>query len=94
MVDELKETLPEIDNPNKVTLSEENIIFNLINDGTIEDKRLPISISNFEDSDEERRRRGISYLGLKLEVPDIIEGRQTEGICCGIFHTIFLVVKI
>ena len=63
---QLNEHLPEITNPDIVTLSDENVVFNLIEDVHLESEPLPTSISNFV---------------LKIEPPDITTDPKTEGIC-------------
>ena len=63
---ELEDDLPEIINPDIVTLSDENVVFNLIEDTQLESEPLPTSISNFV---------------LKLEPSDITTDIKTEGIC-------------
>ena len=63
-VTELDEDLPKIDNPNIVTLSDENVVFNLIENIPLEsdDHHIPIS-----------------DIFLKPEPPDITDDIKNEG---------------
>ena len=63
-MNEIDKDLPKIDNPHSLNLSDDNVVFNLIENVPIEPDNLPVPVTD---------------ISLKPEPPDIPEEGQTEG---------------